>query len=69
MVTILDFMKNNDDCKIQIFETPTMEDVGICNEKIFEGMLSEVPTEFQNREVVHEGFALVSQCNNLYVMR
>ena len=69
MVIIQDFINNNDNIIIAIYETPTEEDIGICNELLYKGLLYDIPTELREREVIDEGFALAAQINNIYVLK
>ena len=69
MLTVQNFIDNNENCRIKILESQSIEEIGIFNETLFDGMLFDVPDYLRGREVVDEGYLLIAQCNELTVLR
>ena len=69
MSKIKDFMNNNGNVMVVVQLTESINEVGICNDRIYKGWLSDIPKELQDYEVVHEGFALSEQFNVLTVLK
>lgn len=69
MPTVKDFMDNNDNVRIKIDLTPDMDNIGICNENLYDGMLHDIPEHLQNLKVVQEGWLIGAACNSLTVIK
>lgn len=67
MVTINDYIKNNDDIRIRIAKKYSEDPFDPVTETIWEGMLSDVPEELRGLEVINEGWMLDAQINQLEV--
>lgn len=67
MITVRDFIENNDDIRVRIAqkESRDLSDPIACT--IWEGLLSEVPEELKGLEVINEGWLLEAQVNQLEV--
>ena len=67
MITIRDFIENNDDIRVRIAqkESRDLSDPLVCT--IWEGLLSEVPEELRGLEVINEGWLFEAQVNQLEV--
>ena len=68
MVTIKDFMKNNENVLIIIETTETRNTTDPLRKEVWRGMLYDVPKDIQDREVIHEGYGLVAHCNVLTIL-
>lgn len=68
MPTVKDFMDNNDNVRKKIDLTPDMDNIGICNENLYDGMLHDIPEHLQNLKVVQEGWLIGAGCNCLTVI-
>lgn len=62
MATVKDYMDKNDNVRVLIDLTPDME-------KLYDGMLYDIPEELQQLKVVSEGWLMGEQCNNLSVIK
>lgn len=65
MVTIKDFIENNENVPIII---ETSETRNTTKKELWEGMLYDVPQNIRNQEVIQEGYGLVAQCNVLTIL-
>ena len=68
MVTIRDFIKNNENVPIIIEMAKTRNITDPLRKKLWKGMLYDIPKDLQNREVIQEGYGIVSQCNILTIL-
>lgn len=69
MVTVKDFIEQNENQIIRISATPSKDEIGIMNDTIYEGMLYDIPKLFHNIEVIESGWLLGSQMHNFTVMK
>lgn len=68
MVTIKDFIENNENVAIIIETLETRDTTDPVRKELWKGMLYDVPKDLQNREVIQEGYGLVAQCNILTIL-
>ena len=68
MVTIKDFMKNNENVPIIIETTETRNTTDPLRKEVWRGMLYDVPKDIQDREVIQEGYGLVAHYNVLTIL-
>ena len=68
MVTIKDFIINNENVPIIIETSETKDTTDPLRKKLWKGMLYDIPQKLQNREVIQEGYGIVSQCNILTIL-
>lgn len=68
MVMIKDFMQKNENVPIMIETSETRDTTDPLRKELWKGMLYDIPKNLQNREVIQEGYRIVSQCNILTVL-
>lgn len=68
MVTIIDFIENNENVPIIIETAETRNITDPLRKKLWKGMLYDIPKNLQNREVIQEGYGIVAQCNILTIL-
>lgn len=68
MATIKDFIENNENVPIMIESSETRDTTDPLRKELWKGMLHNVPQDLQNREVIHEGYGIVAQCNILTIL-
>lgn len=68
MVTIKDFIINNENVPIMIETSETRNTTDSLRKELWKGMLYDVPKDLQNREVIQEGYGIVAQCNILTIL-
>lgn len=68
MVMIKDFMQKNENVPIMIETSETRDTTDPLRKELWKGMLYDIPKNLQNREVILEGYVIVSQCNILTVL-
>ena len=68
MVTIKDFIENNENVPIMIETTETRDTTDPLRKELWKGMLFDIPKNLQNREVIQEGYGIVAQCNILTIL-
>lgn len=68
MVTIKDFIENNENTPIIIGVKQSRDRYDPLSKEIWRGMLYEVPEKFHSLKVVSAGFGLAAQCNILKVL-
>lgn len=68
MVTIRNFMENNENVPIVIETAETRNTTDPLRKELWEGMLYDIPKYLQNREVIQEGYGIVAQCNVITIL-
>lgn len=68
MVTIRDFMINNENVPIIIESKQSRDRHDPLSMEIWRGMLDEIPVDLCGLEVISAGFGLAAQCNVLVVV-
>lgn len=68
MITIRDFIENNENVLIIIETAETRNTTDPSRKELWKGMLYDVPKDLQNREVIQEGYEIVAQCNILTIL-
>ena len=68
MVTIKDFIINNENVPIIIETAKTRSTIDPLRKELWKGMLYDIPKDLQNREVIQEGYGIVAQCNILTIL-
>lgn len=68
MASIKDFITNNENVLIIIETAETRNTTDPLRKKLWKGMLYDIPKDLQNREVIQEGYGIVSQCNILTIL-
>lgn len=68
MVTINDYIKNNDDIRIRIAKKGSRDPYDPLSYPIWEGMLSDVPEDLKALEVINEGISIESGVNQIEVI-
>ena len=68
MITIKDFIINNENVPIIIETAKTRNTTDPLRKELWKGMLYDIPKYLQNREVIHEWYGIVSQCNILTIL-
>jgi hypothetical protein len=68
MITIRDFIENNENVLIIIETAETRNTTDPLKKELWKGMLYNVPKDLQNREVIQEGYGIVAQCNILTIL-
>ena len=68
MVTIRDFIENNENVLIIIETAETRNTTDPLRKELWKGMLYDTPKDLQNREVIQEGYGIVAQCNMLTIL-
>lgn len=68
MITIRDFIENNENVLIIIETAETRNTTDPLRKELWKGMLYDVPKDLQNREVIQEGYGIVAQCNILIIL-
>lgn len=68
MVTIKDFIINNENVPIIIETAKTRSTTVPLRKELWKGMLYDIPKDLQNREVIQEGYGIVAQCNILTIL-
>ena len=68
MVTIKDFIINNENVPIIIEMAKTRSTTDPLRKELWKGMLYDIPKDLQNREVIQEGYGIVAQCNILTIL-
>ena len=68
MVTIKDFIINNENVPIIIETTETRNITDPLRKELWKGMLYDIPKDLQNREVIQEGYGIVAQCKILTIL-
>lgn len=68
MVTIRDFIENNENVLITIETAETRNTTDSLRKELWKGMLYDTPKDLQNREVIQEGYGIVAQCNILTIL-
>lgn len=67
MVTIQDYIDNNDNIQVRIAKKFSQDPCDPLTERLWEGMLYDVPKEFRTLEVIGEGWLMDAQVNQLEV--
>lgn len=67
MITVRDFIENNDDILVRIAQKDSKDPYDPLIRTIWEGMLSEIPEELRGLEVIGEGWLIDAQLNLLEV--
>lgn len=67
MVTVQDFIDNNDNIKVRIAQKYSRDKCDPLTRTIWEGMLYDVPDELKKLEVLSEGWLMNAQINQLEV--
>ena len=67
MVTIKDFIINNENVPIIIETSETKDATDPLRKELWKGMLYDTPKDLQNLEVIQEGYGIVAQCNILTI--
>ena len=68
MVTIKDFIINNENVPIIIETSETKDITDPLRKKLWKGMLYDIPKDLQNREVIQKWYGIVAQCNILTIL-
>ena len=68
MVTIRDFIENNENVPIMIETSETRDTTDPLRKELWKGMLFDIPKSLQNREVIQEGYGIVAHCNILTIL-
>ena len=68
MVTIKDFIINNENVPIIIETAKTRITTDPLRKELWKGMLYDIPKDLKNREVIQEGYGIVDQCNILTIL-
>lgn len=68
MVTIRDFIENNENVLIIIETAETRNITDPLRKELWKGMLYDTPKDLQNRKVIQEGYGIVAQCNILTIL-
>ena len=68
MITIRDFIENNENVPIIIETSETKDATDPLRKKMWKGMLYDIPKDLQNREVIQETYGIVSQCTILTIL-
>ena len=68
MVTIKDFIINNENVPIIIETEKTRNTTDPLRKELWKGMLYDIPKDLQNLEVIQEGYGIVAQCNILTIL-
>ena len=68
MVTIKDFIINNENVPIIIETAKTRNTTDPLRKELWKGMLYDTPKYLQNREVIQEWYGIVAQCNILTIL-
>ena len=68
MITIRDFIENNENVLIIIETAETRNTTEPLRKELWKGMLYDVPKDLQNRKVIQEGYGIVAQCNILTIL-
>ena len=68
MITIRDFIENNENLLIIIETAETRNTTNSLRKELWKGMLYDVPKDLQNRKVIQEGYGIVAQCNILTIL-
>lgn len=68
MVTIQDFIDNNENVPIIIESKQSKDRHDPLSKEVWRGMLDEIPVSIRNLEVISAGFGLAAQCNVLVVV-
>lgn len=68
MVTIKDFIENNENIPIIIESKISKDRHDPLNKEIWRGMLDEIPAHLRDLEVISAGFGLAAKCNVLVVV-
>lgn len=68
MVTIKDFITNNENVPIMIETAKTRNTTDPLRKELWKGMLYDIPKDLQNREVIQEGYGIVTRCNILTIL-
>ena len=68
MVTIKDFIINNENVPIIIETAKTRSTTDPLRNELWKGMLYDIPKDLQNLEVIQEGYGIVAQCNILTIL-
>lgn len=68
MVTIKDFIINNENVPIIIETAKTRSTTVPLRKELWKGMLYDIPKDLQNREVIQEWYGIVAQCNILTIL-
>lgn len=71
MLTVKDFVKNekNENVKIQLHLKEDRDPCTPLYELMWTGLLHDVPEEYQDLEVIKEGWAIGAQCNILEIIK
>ena len=68
MVTIKDFIINNENVPIIIETSETKDTTEPLRNEVWKGMLYDMPKKLQNRELIQEVYGIVAQCNILTIL-
>lgn len=68
MVTIQDFIDNNENVPIIIESKQSKDRHDPLSKEVWKGRLDEIPVSLRNLEVISAGFGLVAKCNVLVVV-
>lgn len=68
MITIRDFIENNENVLIIIETAETRNTTDSLRKELWKGMLYDIPKDLQNQEVIQEGYGIVAQCNILTIL-
>ena len=69
MITVRDFIENNDDIRVRITLKDSKDPCDPLTRTLWEGMLSEIPEELRGLEVIGEGWLSEAQVNQLEVYK
>ena len=67
MVTVQDYIDNNDNIRVRIARKFSKDENDPETEKLWEGMLYDIPETLRPLEVLSEGWLMVAQVNQLEV--
>ena len=68
MVTIQDFIDNNENVSIIIEAKQSRDRHDPLSKEVWKGRLDEIPLRLRNLQVISAGFGLAAQCNVLVVV-
>ena len=68
MITIKDYMNNNENTPIIIDSKQSRGITDPLSKEIWSGMLYDVPMELRDKEIIQEGYGIVAQCNILTIL-
>lgn len=68
MTKIRDFIEQNENVPILIETSETRDTTDSLRKEVWKGMLHDIPEELWDREVIQEGYGLVSKRNILTIL-